>query len=52
MVKISDEGAIENYGIEVLPALVYFENGAPSVCKVELINDGAIHKWIKVELKQ
>ena len=52
MVKISDEGAIDNYGIEVLPALVYFENGVPEIYKGDLLNDDAILKWMKNELKQ
>ena len=52
MVKISDEGAIDNYGIEILPALVYFENGVPEIYKGDLLNDDAILKWMKNELKQ
>ena len=52
MVKISDQGANENYGIEELPALVYFENGVPQVYQGDLLNDGAILKWMKAELKQ
>lgn len=31
MVKISVEGAIDNYGIEDFPCLVYFENGVPEL---------------------
>ncbi len=31
MVKISDEGAADEYGIEDIPALVYFENGVPEI---------------------
>ncbi len=31
MVKISDKGAGEEYGIEDIPALVYFENGVPEI---------------------
>ena len=52
MVKISDEGAIENYGIEDLPSLVYFENGVPEIYEGDLLNDGAVLKWMKSELKQ
>ena len=29
--KISDDGAGEEYGIEELPSLVYFENGVPEI---------------------
>ena len=52
MVKISDEGAIENYGIEDLPSLVYFENGVPEVYDGDLLNDKAVLKWMKSELKE
>ena len=52
MVKISDSGAIENYGIEDLPSLVYFMNGVPEVYEGDLLNDGAVLKWMKSELKQ
>ena len=31
LVKISDEGAGDEYGIEELPSLVYFENGVPEI---------------------
>ena len=52
MVKISDDGAIDNYGIEVLPSLVYFDNGVPEVYDGDLLNDGAVLKWMKAELRQ
>ena len=31
MVKISDDGAKEEFGLDDLPCLVYFENGVPQV---------------------
>ena len=31
LVKISDDSAGEEYGIEELPSLVYFENGVPEI---------------------
>ena len=31
MVKISDSGAAEEYGITDIPCLVYFENGVPEL---------------------
>ena len=52
MVKISDEGAIDRFGIEDLPALVYFENGVPELYEGDLLNDGKIFKWMKSELQQ
>ena len=52
MVKISDEDSIDNYGIEDLPALVYFENGVPELYEGDLLNDEKILKWMQAELKQ
>lgn len=53
MVKISDEGAKESYGIENEGNfLVYFENGVPELCDVDLFNDNLVMKWMKSELKQ
>ena len=52
LVKISDEGAVEAFGIEDLPALVYFENSVPEVYEGDLLNDDAILKWMLSELKQ
>ena len=39
LVKISDDGAIDSYGLETLPALVYFENGVPEVYLVRILFD-------------
>ena len=52
MVKISDRGASEAFGIEDIPCLVYFESGVPEVYKGDLLNDNAIMKWMMSELKQ
>jgi hypothetical protein len=52
LVKISDDGAIEAFGIEDLPSLVYFENGVPELYTGDLLNDDAILKWMLSELKQ
>lgn len=52
MVKISDDGAIDNYGIEIIPSLVYFDNGVPEVYEGDLLNDGSVLKWMKSELRQ
>ena len=51
-VKISDEGATDAFGIEVIPSLVYFENGVPELYPGDLLNDDAILKWMLSELKQ
>ena len=53
MVKISDKGAREAFGIEKFsPALVYFEDGVPELYEGDLFNDNAVMKWMKAELKQ
>lgn len=52
LVKISDSGAIEAFGIEEMPCLVYFENGVPEIFSGDLLNDNAIMKWMMSELKQ
>ena len=52
LVKISDDGAGEEYGIEDLPCLVYFENGVPEIFEGDIRNDNQIIKWMLDELKQ
>ena len=39
MVKISDLGAKDAYGLDDIPALVYFENGIPELYEGDLRND-------------
>ena len=50
--KISDAGAGEEYGIQDLPSLVYFENGVPEIFEGDIRNDNQIIKWMLDELKQ
>ena len=50
MVKISDRGANDAFGIREMPALVYFEDGVPEVYEGDLLNDNLIMKWMKAEL--
>ena len=52
LVKISDEGATDAFGVEQIPSLVYFENGVPELYPGDLLNDDAILKWMLSELKQ
>ena len=52
LVKISDEGAEEEFGIQDLPRLVYFENGVPEIFQGDIRNDNQIIKWMLDELKQ
>ena len=52
LVKISDDGAGDEYGIQDLPSLVYFENGVPEIFEGDIRNDNQIIKWMLEELKQ
>ena len=52
MVKISDDGAKDSFGIEAIPALVYFEDGIPELYEGDLLDDQAVMKWMRSELKQ
>ena len=46
MVKTSDEGVEKNYGIIGLPKIVYFQNGIPIICEIDLMDENAILAWI------
>ena len=53
MVKISDGGALDSYGLEESSAsLIYFENGVPELYDGDLLNDEKILRWMLAELKQ
>ena len=48
MVKISDDGANDEFGLEDIPCLVYFENGVPQIfsgINDQLVNH--IHSHVK-----
>ncbi|XP_076048874.1 hulk isoform X3 [Oratosquilla oratoria] len=45
-VKIADETEAREYGIEVLPTLVYFEDRIPSIYEGDLSNEQAVLKWL------
>ena len=49
-VKCSDLNAQRAYGLTQVPALVYFENGVPSVYPGDLKNDDEVLGWISAEL--
>ena len=51
LVKISDDGAIDSYGLEALPALVYFENGVPEVYLVGLLFNISLNNVKSEKLK-
>ena len=49
-VKCSELNAQRAYGLTQVPALVYFENGVPSVYPGDLKNDDEVLGWISAEL--
>lgn len=46
MVKTSDEGIELNYGIIGLPKIVYFQNGIPIICEIDLEDETQILTWV------
>jgi hypothetical protein len=50
-VRCADTDALEEYGLQVLPSLVHFEHGIPSVYSGDLKNDDSILGWITKELE-
>ena len=51
-VRCSAERVVENYGLSMIPSLVYFENGVPSVYTGDLKNPDNVLGWITQELQQ
>ena len=51
LVKCSDEGVEDEYGLGYLPRLVYFERGVPEPFVGDEQNPDEIKKWIQDELK-
>jgi hypothetical protein len=49
-VKCSEPNAQREYGLTQVPALVYFENGVPTVYPGDLKNDDEVLGWISAEL--
>ena len=50
-VRCSDSDALEEYGLQVMPSLVHFEHGIPTVYSGDLKNDDNILGWITKELE-
>ena len=48
-VKIEDNEEAAEYGVELLPALIYFENRIPSVYDEDLMNEEAVLEWLIVQ---
>ena len=47
MVKTADEGIELKYGIIGLPKMVYFQNGIPIICEIDLMDENAILAWVE-----
>ncbi|XP_071438980.1 uncharacterized protein hlk isoform X3 [Hetaerina americana] len=50
-VKIDDQATAEEYGIDQLPALVYFEKEIPNVYDGDLENEDEILEWLVEQLE-
>ena len=50
MVKTSDEGIELKYGIIGLPKMVYFQNGIPIICEIDLMDENAILVWVEKQV--
>ena len=44
--KVSDAAEAKEYGIDTLPAVLYFENKIPSVYDEDLNDENALLEWI------
>ena len=51
-IRCSEEHVLEEYGLNVLPSLVYFERGVPKVYHGDLKNDDTILGWVTKELEE
>lgn len=51
-VKIDDPNAAREYGIEHIPAIVYFENQVPNVFDGDLQNEEEILHWLVEQLEK
>lgn len=51
-VKIDDDRASREYGIESVPAIVYFEKQVPNVYSGDLLNEEDILSWLVSQLER
>ena len=47
-VKVSDAAEAKEYGIDSLPAVLYFENKIPSVYDEDLNNENELLEWLVI----
>ncbi|XP_018318516.1 uncharacterized protein LOC108732303 isoform X2 [Agrilus planipennis] len=50
-VKIDNDEEAKEYGIEKIPALVYFENGIPTLYEGNLEDEDKVLKWLEHQIK-
>lgn len=51
-VKIDDPNAAEEYGLDTLPAVVYFEKGIPNVYDGDLEEEDEFLEWLVEQLEK
>lgn len=51
-VKIDDENAASDFGIDSLPAIVYFEKGIPNVYDGDIENEDEVLEWLVEQLEK
>lgn len=51
-VKIDDDAAIKEFGIDSLPAVVYFEKGIPNIYDGDLEEEEEILEWLVQQLEK
>lgn len=51
-VKIDDDRATREYGIDSVPAIVYFEKQVPNVYSGDLLNEEDILHWLVSQLER
>lgn len=51
-VKIDDDRAAKEYGIENIPAIVYFEKQVPNIYNGDLLNEEDILHWLVSQLEK
>lgn len=45
IVRMDDEDEAKEYGLDTLPALVYFENHIPTIYEGDLMNEEEVLEW-------
>ena len=51
LVKMDDSVVADEYGIDEIPALVYFENKIPHLYEGDLTNDNEVLGWLLHQMK-